>query len=167
MAGMAAEKIIFNEITTGAQDDIKRATEMARRMVTEFGMSERLGPRTFGDRQEMVFLGREISEQRDYGDKVADVIDEEVNRIIQEAHNRATEILTTNKETLIRLAKTLVVEETLEADKLEAVFKGPEATTGTPAPANNGTEVQAKTPVEPRKAPPVINPFPKQAPAEG
>jgi cell division protease FtsH len=168
MAGMAAEKIIFNEVTTGAQDDIKRATEMARRMVTDFGMSERLGPRTFGDKQEMVFLGREISEQRDYGDKVADVIDEEVNRIIQDAHAQATEILMANKDTLIRLAKTLVVEETLEADRLEAVFKGPDATPGTPTPtqpASTGSEAQAKAPPEPRKAPPVINPFPKQAPA--
>ena len=72
----------------------------------------------------MVFLGREISEQRDYGDKIADAIDEEVNRIIQEAHARATEVLSAHKETLVRLAQTLIVEETLEADRLEAVFKG-------------------------------------------
>ncbi len=168
MAGMAAEKIIFNEVTTGAQDDIRRATEMARRMVTEFGMSDKLGPRTFGDRQEMVFLGREISEQRDYGDKVADAIDEEVNRIIQEAHNKATDILNTNKETLIRLAKTLISEETLEGDRLDAVFQGevePSSSIPPATPQATGdADTQSKA-VEPKKAPPVIRPFPKQAPA--
>jgi cell division protease FtsH len=167
MAGMAAEKIIFNEVTTGAQDDIKRATEMARRMVTDFGMSDRLGPRTFGDKQEMVFLGREISEQRDYGDKVADAIDEEVNRIIQEAHTRATEILNSAKETLVRLAQTLIVEETLEADRLEAVFSGPDSATPplTPTPTPSAPEPPAKPAGEARKPNPVITPFPKQAPA--
>ncbi len=165
MAGIASEKIIFNEVTTGAQDDIKRATEMARRMVTDFGMSDRLGPRTFGDRQEMVFLGREISEQRDYGDKIADAIDEEVNRIIQEAHTRATEILNAHKETLVRLAQTLIVEETLEADRLEAVFKGPDASATPLAPAPKPEPPPAKPAAESRKPNPVISPFPKQAPA--
>ncbi len=73
-------------MTTGAYDDIRRATELAHRMVTDFGMSDKLGPRTFGDKQELVFLGREISEQKDYGDKIADAIDEEVNKIIQQAY---------------------------------------------------------------------------------
>ena len=167
LAGMAAEKIIFNEVTTGAQDDIKRATEMARRMVTEFGMSDRLGPRTFGDRQEMVFLGREISEQRDYGDKIADTIDEEVNKIIQDAHNKATEILTTHKETLIRLAQTLIIEETLEGDRLDAVFSGQVGpSTPPPIPPQTSGEAESQSKVaEPKKTPPVIRPIPKQAPA--
>ncbi|GAJ09464.1 unnamed protein product, partial [marine sediment metagenome] len=80
LGGRTAEELIFNEVTTGASDDIKRATELARKMVTDFGMSDKLGPRTFGDKQEMVFLGREISEQKDYGDKVADTIDEEISK---------------------------------------------------------------------------------------
>ncbi len=168
MAGTASEKIIFNEVTTGAQDDIKRATEMARRMVTDFGMSDKLGPRTFGDKQEMVFLGREISEQRDYGDKVADEIDEEVNRIIQEAHAKATEILTKNRETLVRLAQTLIVEETLEADRLEAVFAGtaaPLAVAPPPSPPTAGGDAGGSTKTsEPKKAPPVITPFPQASP---
>jgi cell division protease FtsH len=167
MGGIAAEKIIFGDVTTGAQDDIKRATEMARRMVTEFGMSDKLGPRTFGDKQELVFLGREISEQRDYGDKVADAIDEEVNRIIREAHAKATEILTANKDVLVRLAQTLVAEETLEAERLEAVFNGtatplPAANPPTPPTADAGGQTKGH---EPKKAPPVIAPFPKEAPA--
>jgi cell division protease FtsH len=167
MAGLAAEQIIFNEVTTGAQDDIKKATELARRMVTEFGMSERLGPRTFGDRQEMVFLGREISEQRDYGDKIADAIDEEVNKIIQEAHKKATDILTEHKETLVRLAQTLIIEETLEGDRLEAVFSGKvgPSTPHTAPPQPSGEADAQSRSAEPKKSPPVIRPVPKQAPA--
>ncbi len=112
LSGRTAEELIFNEITTGAQDDIKRATEWARRMVTDFGMSDKLGPRTFGDKQEMVFLGREISEQRDYGDKIANIIDEEVDRIIQDAHDAATKVLVENKAKLILIAKKLITQET-------------------------------------------------------
>jgi cell division protease FtsH len=136
--------------------------------VTEFGMSDRLGPRTFGDRQEMVFLGREISEQRDYGDKVADAIDEEVNRIIEAAHAKATAVLTEQKSVLERLARTLIAEETLEGDRLDAVFRGESVSTTPSAPppvAPGEADAQAKASVEPKKAPPVILPIPKQAPA--
>jgi len=166
MAGHAAEKLIFNEITNGASHDIKVATDLARRMVTDWGMSDKLGPRTFGDRQELVFLGREISEQRDYGERVANEIDEEVNRIIGEAHAKATEILTDNKETLIRLAQTLIVEETIEGDKLDAVFNGPAG----PAPVSQPpvqpilvpeAEKVVKPANEPKKTPPVLRPLPE------
>ncbi len=88
-------------------------------------MRDKLGPRTFGDKQELVFLGREISEQKDYGDKIADAIDEEVNKIIQQAHETAEKILTENKATLVVLAKKLVVQETLEGAELEALFNKP------------------------------------------
>ncbi len=125
LGGHTAEKLVFNEVTTGAYDDIKRATEYARRMVTDFGMSDKLGPRTFGDKQEMVFLGREISEQKDYGDKVADTIDAEVSRIIQQAQDTAREILTTNRSKLELIARRLIAEETLEGEELEALFKEP------------------------------------------
>jgi cell division protease FtsH len=123
LGGHTAEKLVFNEVTTGAYDDIKRATEYARRMVTDFGMSDKLGPRTFGDKQELVFLGREISEQKDYGEKVADVIDTEVNRIIQQAQETAREILTKNRSKLKLIAQKLIAEETLEGEELEALFK--------------------------------------------
>ncbi|GAF76075.1 unnamed protein product, partial [marine sediment metagenome] len=105
LGGRAAEELIFNEVTTGAQSDIKQATGWARKMVTDFGMSDKLGPRTFGDKQELVFLGREISEQKDYGDKIADLIDEEVNKIIQNAHSLAKRVLTENKPKLVQLAE--------------------------------------------------------------
>jgi cell division protease FtsH len=123
LGGHTAEKLVFNEVTTGAYDDIKRATEYARRMVTDFGMSDKLGPRTFGDKQEMVFLGREISEQKDYGDKLADAIDAEINRIIQQAQDTAKGILTKNRSRLELIAKKLIAEETLEGEELEALFK--------------------------------------------
>ena len=125
LAGHASEVLIFNEMTTGAHDDIKRATMLARKMVTEFGMSDKLGPRTFGDKQELVFLGREISEQRDYSDKIAQQIDEEVNNIIQHAHEEAKKILTENRAKLIQIAEELVTKETLESEALEALFNQP------------------------------------------
>lgn len=125
MGGRAAEKLIFNEVSTGAQSDIKQATEWARRMVTDYGMSDKLGPRTFGDKQELIFLGKEISEQKDYGDKIANLIDDEVNRIIQDAYTVANNVLTENKPKLIRLAKTLITKETLEGEALETLFKEP------------------------------------------
>jgi len=125
LAGQTAEKLIYEEVSTGAQDDIKRATGFARRMVTDLGMSDKLGPRTFGDRQELVFLGREISEQRDYGDRVADIIDEEIDKIIRSAYKVAEKILTENKPKLIQIAEKLIAEETLEGEELEALFKEP------------------------------------------
>jgi cell division protease FtsH len=156
LGGRAAEELTFNEITTGAQDDIKRATEWAHKMVTDFGMSDKLGPRTFGDKQEMVFLGREISEQKDYGDKIADAIDEEVNKIIQHAYEIARGILTENKPQLIRIAQKLIAEETLEGEELDALFN---ETTPEPAPETTVTPVpetvEATTKTKPRakKAP--------------
>jgi len=125
LAGHAAEMLTFNEVTTGAHDDIKRSTMLARKMVTEFGMSDKLGPRTFGDKQELVFLGREISEQRDYSDKIAQQIDEEVNNIIQHAYEESKKILTENKAKLIQIAEEVVTKETIEGEALEALFNQP------------------------------------------
>jgi cell division protease FtsH len=124
LGGRVAEEITFGEMSTGAQDDLEQATKLARRMVTEYGMSEKLGPRTFGQRQELVFLGREISEQRDYSDKIAQEIDEEVHNIIQRAYNTAKKILTTNKEKLNQLAKELIAHETLDEPELNKIFEG-------------------------------------------
>ncbi|MDH5695469.1 MAG: ATP-dependent zinc metalloprotease FtsH [Dehalococcoidia bacterium] len=125
LAGHTAEELIFNEMTTGAQNDIEEATKLARRMVTSYGMSEKMGPRTFGRKEELVFLGREISEQRDYSEKVAQQIDDEVHSIIQHAHEKAKKILTENKSRLIHLAEKLVAQETLEGAELEAAFEEP------------------------------------------
>jgi len=124
LGGRAAEELIFNELSTGASDDIKRATDLAHKMITEYGMSEKLGPRTFGNKQEMVFLGREISEQRDYGDKIANLIDEEVHGLIQQANETAKNILVENQPKLKAIAEKLISLETLEGEELEKLFDG-------------------------------------------
>ena len=132
LGGRVAEEITFGEITTGAQNDLEQATKLARKMVTEYGMSEKLGPRTFGQKQELVFLGREISEQRDYSDKIAQEIDEEVHNIIQRAYNTTKKILTANKAKLKQLAEELIAHETIDEPELDKIFEGlaPQPTPG-------------------------------------
>ncbi|MBA3435842.1 MAG: ATP-dependent zinc metalloprotease FtsH, partial [Chloroflexi bacterium] len=122
LAGNAAERLIFGDTTTGSSNDIEKATNVARRMVTEFGMSDKLGPLAFGKRDEMVFLGRDLGEQRNYSDDVAKQIDEEVRAIIDKAYARAMDVLTRHKDRLIQLAERLVAEETVEQDAFEAMF---------------------------------------------
>ena len=133
LGGYAAEELTFNELSTGGSDDIRRATDLAHKMVTSYGMSDLLGPRTFGNKEEMVFLGREISEQRDYGDKMADMIDDEVHRLIQAAHDTAKNTLLENRDTLKLLAEKLVSLETLEGKVLEDIFQKPKAKAKTKA----------------------------------
>ena len=174
LGGRAAEELIFNEVTTGAQDDIKKTTDLVRRMVTDFGMSDRLGLRTYGDKQELIFLGREISEQRDYGERIANAIDEEIDRIIREAYEVSEKVLTENKPKLVQIAQKLIVKETLEGKDLEAMFGAPvksplPKTTPTPTPAPvpaeaTGEEAKVERPKR-RKAPTVLQPLPEQAPA--
>ena len=113
MGGRVAEEMIFSEVTTGASNDIERATKVALSMVKRYGMSESLGPRTFGKVQEMVFLGREISEERDYGDKIAEEIDEEVRVLIKLAYEKAQVILAENKPSLVLLSEYLIEHETI------------------------------------------------------
>jgi cell division protease FtsH len=122
LAGNVAERLIFGDTTTGASNDIEKATDLARRMVTEFGMSDKLGPLSFGKRDELVFLGREIGEQRNYSDEVAKTIDDEVRAIIDKAYERATEVLTVHRDKLVALAEKLVAEETVDAEGFEALF---------------------------------------------
>ncbi|HPT08296.1 MAG TPA: ATP-dependent zinc metalloprotease FtsH [bacterium] len=124
LAGHLTEKKIFGEVTTGATSDLRRATELARRLITDYGMSEKLGPRTFGEKEEMIFLGREIHEQRDYSEKVAEMIDEEITNFINEGEKRAVNILNKNKEQLEKVVAVLLEKETIEKeefDKLVAV----------------------------------------------
>jgi cell division protease FtsH len=122
LGGNVAERLIFGDTTTGASNDIEKATNLARRMVTEFGMSDKLGPLSFGKRDEMIFLGRSMGEQRDYSDEVARTIDQEVRAIIDKAYERATEVLTTHRDKLVTLAEKLVAEETVDAEGFEALF---------------------------------------------
>ena len=122
LGGTASERLIFGDTTTGASNDIEKATDLARRMVTEFGMSDKLGPLSFGKRDELVFLGREIGEQRNYSDEVAKTIDEEVRAIIDRAYDRAMEVLVTHKDKLGALAEKLVAEETVDSEEFEKLF---------------------------------------------
>ena len=127
MGGRAAEELVFGEITTGASNDLEQATNIARTMVTRFGMSKKLGPRTFGRREELVFLGREISEQRDYSDSVAEQIDDEVHTLIGGAYDTAMRILKEYKPNLDRVSKYLLENETIEGEDFADIFDNPPA----------------------------------------
>ncbi len=124
LGGRAAEEIIFNQFTTGASSDLEKVTYMARAMVTRYGMSDALGPRTFGSNNGAVFLGRELGEQRDYSEQAAEEIDNEVHRILQTAYARAKSLLTENREKLENLVRILLEEETLDRTAFEAIMEG-------------------------------------------
>jgi cell division protease FtsH len=125
LAGHAAEELTFGEMTTGSENDIEQATKIARKMVTEYGMSEKLGPRTFGRREELVFLGREVAEQKDYSEKTAEEIDGEVHQFIQRAYEVAKDILTQKRAKLVQIAEALIANETIEGEELDALFNKP------------------------------------------
>ena len=125
LGGRAAEELVYNDVWTGASDDLEKATKLARDMVMRFGMSESLGPLTFGRRQELVFLGREIGQQRDYSEAVAQEIDREVRRIIDQAYQRAKEVLTTYRDRLEAVARRLIEVETLEAQEFRSLVGAP------------------------------------------
>ena len=122
LGGRVAEETVFGEITTGASNDLEQATELARVMVTRYGMSEKLGPRTFGKREELVFLGKEISEQRDYSDKIAEDIDGEVYNLIKTAYNKAKKTVESNSEKLRVVAEYLIKYETINGDKFNQLI---------------------------------------------
>jgi len=124
MGGLAAEELMLGETTTGPESDLEQATRMARKMVAEYGMSERLGPVVFGHREEFTFLGREVAEGRNYSDETAAAIDEETRRLIGEARNQAREIVARFREELERLAEALIEKETLQGEELESLLAG-------------------------------------------
>jgi len=123
LGGYVAEKLIFNELTTGASDDLKKATALARSLVTRFGMSEKFGPVVFGDREEMVFLGREISSEKNYSEETARTIDEEIKKLLETAEKRAAEVLTRRKEKLEEIASILIERETIEREEFDRIVK--------------------------------------------
>jgi len=124
MGGRIAEELIFNQLTTGAGNDIEVATDIARRMVCEWGMSEKLGPLTFGKKEEQVFLGREIAQHRDYSEQTAIEIDGEVRRIVLEAYQTARRLLSDNVDKLRDLAEALLERETLDTADVDMVIRG-------------------------------------------
>jgi cell division protease FtsH len=124
MGGYVIEKMIFGDgmISTGPSSDLKHATKTAKDMVTRYGMSDKLGPRTFGEHEEMIFLGKEIHEQRDYSDKTAEEIDKEVKALVEEGEKRAKEIIGENKVKMEELVKELMEKETIEQDEIIRVL---------------------------------------------
>lgn len=123
MGGRAAEEIALNHLTTGAGNDLERASDLARKMVTEWGMSEKLGPLTYGKKEEQIFLGREIAQHKDYSEKTAIDIDEEVKRIVIEAYNTAKNLLIANRDLLETLAKTLLEKETMDGPEIDILMQ--------------------------------------------
>ena len=124
LGGRAAEEVVFGRVTTGASNDLERATELVRKMVMEYGMSDDLGPLTYGEREEMIFLGRSMAEHRNYSESVARRIDSEVRQIISTAHQRALEVMTTYRESLDTLAEQLMAKETLDESDVDTLLAG-------------------------------------------
>jgi cell division protease FtsH len=166
LAGNVAERMVFGDTTTGSSNDIEKATELARRMVTEFGMSDRLGPLSFGKRDELVFLGREIGEQRNYSDEIAKTIDEEVRAIVDRAFERASQVLEVHRDRLDALAQKLIAEETVDHEAFETLFSDlpPKADLHGLPPRRHRPEGEGAAPAPaPKAAKPKSSPAPNPA----
>ena len=124
LGGRAAEQLILNELTTGAGDDIKRVTELARKMVCEWGMSEKLGPLTFGEKQEEIFLGREIAQRRDYSEATAHLIDTEIRGLVESAAADVARLVRENVELLHAIADALLEREMLDGEEIDKIMNG-------------------------------------------
>ena len=127
MGGRVAEEIVFGDVTSGAENDIQKATQLARRMVTQWGMSEKLGTVTMGHKEELVFLGRDLGEQRNYSEEVAALIDEEIKGFVSEAYEKAKRILTEQRAKMDAVVERLKVEETIDAAQLDEILTSPAA----------------------------------------
>ena len=123
LGGRVAEEVTYGEVTTGASNDLEQVTGLARAMVTRYGMSDKLLPRTFGKREDMIFLGREIAEQRDYSEKVAQEIDDEVQNIILEAYSQCKHVIVEHYDKLVQIARYLMLNETVEGEDLAKLFE--------------------------------------------
>ena len=148
LGGRAAEEIVFGEITTGASNDLEKVTETAKQMVMRFGMSERLGPRVFGHDRSQPFLGREFSSEPDYSDEIAREIDDEIRRIVEEAHQTAKDLLTERREELDRISKILLERETIDAEQF-----APCSTASPEDEVFGDEEEETRVPASPRRRP--------------
>ena len=146
MGGRAADRLVIGEPLSGAIGDLKQATRIARAMVTQMGMSDRLGPRTFGKTDEMIFLGREISETRNYSEKIAEEIDDEVRRLIEDAQERARTVLREHRDLLDKLALVLLEVETLEGPVLTRLLNSDPKEPWPPADLQKPDETPASPP---------------------
>jgi cell division protease FtsH len=167
--GRVAEELVFGmeKVTTGAGNDIERATALARRMVTQFGMSERIGPLAVGDKEQEIFLGREFAQRREISERTAEMVDDEVKRLVDEAYAKATQILGDNRELLDRIAVALLERETIDREDLDRLAKGeplaprilspepapaPPAAAAKPAPQSARAPILGAPPAEPAGA---------------
>ena len=153
MGGRVAEKLVFDQLTTGAGNDLERATALAHKMICEWGMSDKLGPMTFGKKQEEIFLGREIARHRDYSERTAQMIDDEVKRILSEAEGKAQALLAGNLDKLHVIAKALLEREILDGEQIDALLRGEQLA---PMPES--------TPTKPAETTSVISPAPATRP---
>jgi cell division protease FtsH len=159
MGGRLAEEIFLGSITTGASNDIERATELARAMVCEYGMSN-LGPLTFGKKEEQIFLGREISQHRDFSEDTAIKIDQEVKKLVGDQYERARSIIEENRDTMIRLAETLLDRETLDAVQIRRIIAGlPLDDDSTPSHKDDSDRPQLKEPSTTNPLKPILPPI--------
>jgi len=163
LGGRAAEEIVFNDVTTGASNDLERVTEITRAMVTRYGMSEKLGPMVFGQKEELVFLGKELGEQRDYSEAVAQEIDAEVRGIVTAAHDKAREILTTHRNKLDLIARKLIEVETLDSKDFRALMSGQTMEPPAAPSGNTPPSTQARSANEPQNW--QVGPAPAPMPA--
>jgi cell division protease FtsH len=164
MGGRVSEELTFQRMTTGAGNDIERATDLARKMVCEWGMSEMMGPLTFGKKEEAIFLGREIAQHRDYSETTAVAIDQEVRNLVMRGYNTAKRILLENAEALTRVAEALLEREVLDFEQIRALMRGEPIPVRPPAAEPVLAEPYVE-PGRPRAAEPTVRPTPGAQPA--
>jgi len=144
MGGRVAEELVLDELSTGAGNDIERATDMARKMVCEWGMSKKMGPLSFGKKEEQIFLGREFAQHKDYSEATAMEIDAEVKRIVIEGYDRATKIIKDNMKYLHLLTEELLVKETLEGVEVDKIIEGAKSEVDKSKPRAKGKTPEKK-----------------------
>jgi cell division protease FtsH len=159
LGGRAAEELVFQEITTGAANDIEKVTSTAKQMIMRYGMSEKLGPRVLGRNHDMPFLGREMGNEPDYSEEIAREIDDEIRRVIEEAHQMARKVLEEHMDDLHKISGLLIERETIDKDQYERLLAGEDEATVFPDEAPEQPEEPEKQP-EPRRERPRPRPFP-------
>jgi cell division protease FtsH len=162
LGGRAAEELVFHEVTTGAANDLEKVTSIAKQMIMRFGMSEKLGPRVLGRNHDMPFLGREMGAEPDYSEEIAREIDDEIRRVIEEAHELAVATLKTHMDELHRVSGILIERETIDKDQFERLLAGEDESSVFP---DEGTpEAEAELPAEERRRRPQPKPVPRPFP---
>jgi len=162
LGGRAAEELVFHEVTTGAANDLEKVTSLSKQMIMRYGMSEKLGPRVLGRNHDMPFLGREMGAEPDYSEEIAREIDDEIRRVIEEAHELAVTTLKTHMDELHRISGLLIERETIDKDQFERLLAGEDESSVFP---DEGTpEAGAELPAEERRRRPQPKPVPRPFP---